>query len=503
MEGAPNSKTRPSKLSSSVSPKSYLVRGHTLTQRCSVNYVPPYTEKEDTPGWFRAFRAAMTPRNSTVGAWGFRTRLKEAMGQVMAHKTEECVLPSELPSRSYDRRADDQRIADNRSSRSCSRPTPTIPGSSRIRCRSPRLRRSLNRRPNHGRRCTKALQGEGCPITTRPLEADPRSRSGDLQSERCRQLLHPDLIADLEAKRKRLIDALGGAPSGPSASTSDISLSWRVHHESASPIVKGTLVTAKRRPYDEERALSQALVRWRTWQSLEIRNTKTGQLIMGNHEDPKFIMEVRRLLHFQHWWLLMTCLAVLGLFEKRLGYPAAMEDVPAGPRRPKAGLARHVIPLQRSPHHTVSAPCMLEASSGIEGHSQHDCRRRDELKMSVTAARTVAGQPDAPQRAPQFRHAPDPRLVSVGFSTSVSAFAGPQVQPAYRYPTSALWSEPAANPGRRLGAPADRGDSVPRALGFPSQTSSLVSGPLSVFGHLLPHVCDPLSTVGQPRGRPQ
>ncbi|KAH9823246.1 hypothetical protein DFH28DRAFT_353037 [Melampsora americana] len=114
--------------------------------------------------------------------------------------------------------------------------------------------------------------------------------SGEFEDSRLERFLHPNMIQNLKEKRDRLIKSF----------SSSHSISWKLHSNPNSNLNQKSkkeakekemeIVTMRAAPFDKAGTVVQIAVRFRTFQSLEVRD-ESGLLVSGSHQCPQLVME--------------------------------------------------------------------------------------------------------------------------------------------------------------------------------------------------------------------
>lgn len=107
-------------------------------------------------------------------------------------------------------------------------------------------------------------------------------RSGLFDEPQVNRFLHPSMVEYLREKRERLLGCY---------SASHL-MTWMKHRWSGDGLGEELSIVAMRAaPFDEGGTLVQIAVRFRSLQSLEIRDER-GLLVFGSHSKPELMMEV-------------------------------------------------------------------------------------------------------------------------------------------------------------------------------------------------------------------
>ncbi|KAG0146397.1 hypothetical protein CROQUDRAFT_657373 [Cronartium quercuum f. sp. fusiforme G11] len=114
--------------------------------------------------------------------------------------------------------------------------------------------------------------------------------SGEYVDSRMQRFFHDNMIRHLKKKRESLLEAF--SPSH--------SITWKLHKNpnldangKASNVAtekEMEIVTMRAAPFDREGTVVQIAVRFRTYQSLEVRDER-GVVVSGSHEKPQLVME--------------------------------------------------------------------------------------------------------------------------------------------------------------------------------------------------------------------
>lgn len=118
------------------------------------------------------------------------------------------------------------------------------------------------------------------------------SHRGEFEEARLQQYFHPNMLKTLKQKREALLSAF--SPSH--------SITWKKHQDpslktsdekakNASSEKEMEVVTMRAAPFDKGGTVVQIAIRFRTYQSLEVRDER-GVIVSGSHEHPKLVMEV-------------------------------------------------------------------------------------------------------------------------------------------------------------------------------------------------------------------
>ncbi|EGG12240.1 uncharacterized protein MELLADRAFT_73983 [Melampsora larici-populina 98AG31] len=114
--------------------------------------------------------------------------------------------------------------------------------------------------------------------------------SGEFEDSRIERCIHPNMIESLKQKRNKLLETF--SPSH--------SISWKLHSNITTEAngkgknppkeTEMEIVTMRAAPFDKGGTVVQIAVRFRTYQSLEVRD-ECGLLVSGSHESPQLVME--------------------------------------------------------------------------------------------------------------------------------------------------------------------------------------------------------------------